>query len=80
MLLFSDTAEYGITWDRMDGCANALIALIALDSQRYGLWICTFVVCCGVLCSAVVWCGVLYCTVLYYTILYPAMLCCNVLF
>lgn len=35
ILLFPSTAEYGISWDRLDGCANALIALIALDNQRY---------------------------------------------
>jgi hypothetical protein len=25
----------GISWDRVDGCANALIVLIALDSNRF---------------------------------------------
>lgn len=34
-LLFPASCEYGISWDRVDGCANALIVLIALDSNRF---------------------------------------------
>lgn len=34
MLLFPSSAEYGITWDRVDSCGNALISLIAIDSNR----------------------------------------------
>jgi hypothetical protein len=34
MLLFPNTCEYGISWDRIDGCANAMLALIALDVGR----------------------------------------------
>jgi hypothetical protein len=75
MLLFSNTAEYGITWDRMDGCANALISLIALDSQRF-VWFeylyvriyrtvlhCIVVYCTILKCpNTALYCSALYCT------------------
>jgi hypothetical protein len=35
MLLFPASCEYGISWDRVDGCANALVVLIALDQNRF---------------------------------------------
>jgi hypothetical protein len=35
MLLFPASCEYGISWDRVDGCANALVVLIALDPNRF---------------------------------------------
>ena len=34
MVLFPASCEYGIAWDRVDACANALIQLIVLDNQR----------------------------------------------
>jgi hypothetical protein len=76
MLLFSNTAEYGITWDRMDGCANALISLIALDSQRsvrleyLYVRICRTVLCFIILYCIVLYCAVLYCTTVSYTVLH----------
>lgn len=35
MILFPNTCEYGIAWDRVDSCANALIGLIVLDNHRF---------------------------------------------
>lgn len=35
MVIFPNTCEYGISWDRMDGFANALIMLISIDQQRF---------------------------------------------
>jgi len=34
MVLFPASCEYGIAWDRVDACANALINLVVLDNQR----------------------------------------------
>jgi hypothetical protein len=81
MLLFSNTAEYGITWDRMDGCANALISLIALDSQRSVRLEYLYVrICCTVLCFIILYCIVSYCAVLYYSVLHCTPLKCTVLY
>jgi hypothetical protein len=35
MLFFPKTVEYGIAWDRVDACGNALMILIAINSQRF---------------------------------------------
>lgn len=35
MVFYPRSAEYGIAWDRVDACGNALITLIALDAQRF---------------------------------------------
>jgi hypothetical protein len=35
MIFYPNTCEYGIAQDRMDACGNALITLIALDSNRF---------------------------------------------
>lgn len=35
MILFPHSCEYGISWDRVDACANALLTLISLDVPRF---------------------------------------------
>lgn len=35
MIFYPQTCEYGIAQDRLDACGNALITLIALDSNRF---------------------------------------------
>ena len=35
MIFYPNSADYGIAWDRIDACGNALLALIALDSTHF---------------------------------------------
>ncbi len=35
IIFFPKSAEYGIQWDRVDACGNALITLVALNSTRF---------------------------------------------
>jgi len=35
MIVYPSSSSYGITWDRLDACANALITLVSLDGRHF---------------------------------------------
>jgi hypothetical protein len=35
MIIYPDSCDYGIAWDRVDACANAFITLVALDQTAF---------------------------------------------